>query len=738
MQQQYTQINTTWLSSLQNWFGCVTTGAKQLHLWLCGVLLMTLLLVSGSARAAETPANVNLLTNPSFEETAGAGVNEKLIPGWTLHFRGAETEPALTAAEVALIDDPAQAHSGRRCLRVSPQGRYIELHDSSITGTFPPGLYEVSMWVRGHAGTQGWFTANNLNGNNFWGVEEYWQKITFMMYRGDATTGDVNVTIGIWKPGERGQGAAPLIFIDDVRVTRLASGLADVFGDHMVLQRERPLPIWGWTKEPNQPVTVVFNGQTKTTTSNTDGRWNVTLAAMKAGGPYTLTLDGRAAAYDVMMGDVWICSGQSNMEMGVDKLHGIYATAPEVIAAANYPRIRLWHASKQFSPEPAHGYLALQDSRPFGAYQACWNPCTPQNIARGAWGGFSALGYFFGREILADQKVAIGLMQVAHGGTAIESFMSAEALLKIPREHWFIPPMSQMAADKVAIAPLPPLPDKAQPATTAYAEVLRVANAPGQGNFNYASAAYNSMLAPVEPLAVRGVLWNQGEHNGTKDYYYLEKLTAMIADWRARAHNPKLPFIITQLCNWDTEWAGPKGLFTYQLVREAQLQVSKTIPYTALAVTIDLADKVGEGMHGTGDGYGPKEIHPIRKLEVGHRNALAARALVYGEKIVSSGPIYKSFKVGKGKIRISFDSLGGGLVAHGDKLVGFSIAGADQKFVPADAVIDGKTVVVSAPDVTTPVAVRYAFAQFVDPICNLYNKEDLPASPFRTDNWPWK
>ena len=170
-------------------------------------------------------------------------------------------------------------------------------------------------------------------------------------------------------------------------------------------------------------------------------------------------------------------------------------------------------------------------------------------------------------------------------------------------------------------------------------------------------------------------------------------------------------------------------------MREAQLQVSLTVPHTALAVTIDLADKPGEGGHGT-DGYGPGEIHPIRKLEVGHRNALAARALVYGEKTVASGPIYKSCQPAGGKLRLTFDSIGGGLIVKGDKLVGFTVAGTDRKFVPAEAVIDGDTVLVSAPAVASPVAARYGYEQCVKPVCNLYNKEELPASPFRTDEWP--
>jgi sialate O-acetylesterase len=429
---------------------------------------------------------------------------------------------------------------------------------------------------------------------------------------------------------------------------------------------------------------------------------------------------------------VWLCSGQSNMEMGVDKLNGIYAQAPKVLAEANHPQIRLWHAAQQFSPQPMHNYAVRQNAY-CAEHQAAWNVCTPETIARGAWGGFSALGYFFGREIQADQKVTIGLMQVARGGTAIEAWMSAEALRTIPRERWVVAPMAQMARDKVKITPLPAVPEGLTAPTAAYAEAITAANGEKHEAYNYASACFNSLLAPVFPYALCGVLWNQGEHNAA-DRFYADKLKSLIADWRAKSRQENLPFIITQLCNWQTsDW--DKGQIRFQWIREAQLNVSRSVSNTALAVTIDLADKPGEGGHGH-DGYGPGEIHPLRKQEVGHRNALAARALVYGEKIVSSGPIYKSCRREGGKLRITFDSTGGGLIAKGDKLVGFSIAGAGRKFVPAEAAIEGGAVVLSAPAVAAPVAARYGFQQFVSPLCNLYNKEGLPASPFRTDDWP--
>jgi|GEM_PF-842903 len=690
--------------------------------WLLAVVAMIWVFANCQVLAEVTPANINLLANPSFEETAGAGANEKRVPGWNVRFRAKESEPVLTADEVAVIDDPAQAHSGRRCLRIQPQQRNLELQ-SPVTHVrfYEPGLYEISMWVRGRPGTRGFFGTYALRANNFWGVTEQWRKIAFREYfKGGSNSAPL--CVAVWKEGEREQIRDPVLYLDDVRVVRLTCGLADVFGDHMVLQRGKTVPVWGWAKDAGQKVTVTFNGQTKTATADQDGRWEIALASMPAGGPFVLELDGRPAADDVMVGDVWLCSGQSNMEMGVDKLHGIYAHAPEVLAEANHPQIRLWHAAQQFSSQSARSYVTRQNAY-MAEHQAVWNVCTPETIGRGGWGGFSALGYFFGREIQADQKVAIGLMQVAHGGTAIEAWMSAEALQKIPRDRWVIPPIAPSAAAKAAS-----LPAGVTNATAAYAEAITAANGAPPTSFNYASACFNSLAAPVFPMALCGVLWNQGEHNGS-DRCYADKLKSLIADWRTKSRQEKLPFIITQLCNWENKDAH------FQWVREAQCQVAQTVPNTALAVTIDLADQRGEGGHGT-DGYGPGEIHPIRKQEVGHRNALAARALVYGEKIVAAGPICKSCRSEDGKLRLAFDSVGGGLIAKGDKLVGFSIAGEDRRFLAAEAVIDGNTVVLSAPAVPAPVAARYGFAQFVNPLCNLYNKEDLPTVPFRTDDWP--
>jgi sialate O-acetylesterase len=371
------------------------------------------------------------------------------------------------------------------------------------------------------------------------------------------------------------------------------------------------------------------------------------------------------------------------------------------------------------------GYLTRQSNpNVHNDYQARWDVSTPEVLSRGIWGGFSAVGYFFGHDIQADQKVPVGLMMIANGGTQIESFISPEGMRAVPQKEWTVPAIPTDAEEiaKLINTPLNPQPAGMGEVSKAYAELAAgyTMGGPVTRAFNHVSSAYNSLMSPVFPMAVKGVIWYQGEHNGG-DRNYETKLKALIADWRARFNDPKLPFVVAQLPLWST----PNGGWPF--VREAQLKVAQSDPNVGLAVTLDLADKEG-------DGYGMAEIHPKKKEPVGQRMALAARAVAYGEKVTTS-PIFRAMKIEGGKAIISFDSVGSGLVAQGDKLVGFQIAGEDRKFVVADAAIVGNTVVVSSPDVSTPVAVRYAFVQAMLPVPNLYNKEGLPASPFRTDNW---
>ena len=679
-----------------------------------------------------------LLTNTSFEQGATIS-DESSLPGWQFQFRQRTDQPALTAAEVVVIDDRAQSHSGRKFLRIMPRDREIILR-SPKAKEFEPGLYEISAWLRGRPGTVGGMALDVLGANfgaGLSGLSEQWQKFSLVVYSKGVAAGEMKwpeqsqLFIAVFAPGQRGQIAEPVVDIDDVSVSRLRSGLADAFGDHMVLQRDRVVPIRGWAKDAGQKVTIAFNGQTRTAVADKDGWWEVSLEPMKAGGPFILSVDGRPASYDVMVGDVWICSGQSNMEFGVDKLHGEFKTAPEIIAKANHPQLRLWQAPKQFSPIPLRSYVQHQSAYP-ADYQAAWSVCTPTTVSRGVWGGFSAVGYYFGREIQADQKVAVGLMMIAHGGTQIESFISAEGLRGVPQEQWVVPPITKTANANLKNTPFPEVPPGVQGsaayATLAagHAKVNARQGTPDGKAFQFATSAYNGLISPIFPFAVRGVLWYQGEHNGN-DPHYEPKLKALIADWRTRFAQPELPFIIAQLPYWKTA-----ERMRWQLVREAQQRVAQTEPGTALAVTIDLHDKEG-------DGYGMGEIHPKNKLEVARRMALAARTIAYGEKVVSSGPVFRAMKSEDGRLRLQFDSIGGGLEARGGgKVIGFQVAGSDRKFVNADAVIgEGENdILVITEKGFVPVAVRYGFSQAVLPTPNLINKEGLPASPFRTDDWP--
>ncbi len=392
----------------------------------------------------------NLLANPSFEETAGDGTDEKLVPGWSLQFRAKTTDPALTAEEVSIIDDPAQAHSGKRCLRIKPAGRNIGLFSPEREKAYASGLYEVSAWVRGNRGTKGVFGTPCLNAcNNFWGVTEQWQKIRFTVYfRG----GYVHPSNSRTLLTVSAEGKAPLLYVDDLSVVRLNCGLADVFDDHMVLQRNKPVPVWGWSKDADRKIAVTFRGQTRAATADKDGRWEVTLAPMPAGGPFVLELDGRPAAYDVMLGDVLALQRavEHGNGRGQDARH-LRHRARGARRGQSSPDPPL-ACLKAVQPPACRAYLVRQDSY-LAEFQAHWNVCTPETIARGQWGGFSALGYFFGREIQADQKVAIGLMQVAHGATAIEAWMSAEALRKIPPEELTRPSLRRSSATGSRLRP---------------------------------------------------------------------------------------------------------------------------------------------------------------------------------------------------------------------------------------------------------------------------------------------
>ncbi|HEY3411996.1 MAG TPA: sialate O-acetylesterase [Armatimonadota bacterium] len=458
--------------------------------------------------------------------------------------------------------------------------------------------------------------------------------------------------------------------------------VSPMFSSHMVLQRDMKVPVWGWTT-PGARVNVIMNGSVSQAKAGADGKWEARIGPLKAGGPYSLFVTGpRSVSFeDVLVGDVWLCSGQSNMEMGI----GLVNDAQKEIAAANYPKIRLFNVAKTFNTVPQ------------STLKGEWLLCTPDNIKRGPWEGFSAAAYFFGRELNKQLNVPIGLIQSAWGGTNAESWTGAEGLAAMP----------DFAADLKLRADYNAAPAGATPP------------GPIKDNVNFPTVLYNGMISPVIPFAIKGAIWYQGEGNAGRAYQYRTLLPTMIGDWRHRWNEGRFPFLIVQLAGFMQRKAEPADDAWAEL-REAQYLTAATGKNIGIATAVDIGD--------AGD------IHPKNKQEVGRRLALVALARFCGKKVAYSGPEYRSMKIEKGAIRLTFDHVGGGLVARDGKTGGFAVAGEDRKFVWADVKVEGDTLVVSAAGVPNPVAVRYAWD--ANPETSIFNGDGLPLFPFRTDNWP--
>lgn len=634
--------------------------------------------------------------------------------------------------------------------------------------------------------------------------------------------------------------------------SRAAVRLPKLVSDNMVLQRNAPLPIWGWA-DAGEKVTVQFRGQTYAAQPGGAGKWQVTLPPLPAGGPYTMTITGKntLTVKNILLGDVWLGSGQSNMEFQNAWLK--YTDAQ--LGAADFPQIRLFTVEKDLSAVP------LADVK-----KAAWQVCTKENAYN-----FSAVGFFFARELHQKEQVPIGVILTAWGGTLIETWLSPESANKFPelkaqiagmefadfleknqRENqnkikewekqsyavdagyknnspvWHhpagdltgwrtltVPAMWEQTAlpdfdgivwlrkeftlpanfkTQTATLALGPIDDLDQTwvngtlvgSTRQYdtprqypvaagvlkpgknTVVVRVTDTGGgggiygkpeelfltdnqntklidlSGDWHYRVGAdfkqaklpappsvdvgpnsrptllYNAMIKPLIPYALKGMIWYQGESNAGRAYRYRDLFPEMITDWRQKWGQGNFPFLFVQLANFmqtdaepvESEWAE---------LREAQAR-TLAVPNTGMAVIID----IGEA----------DDIHPKNKLDVGKRLALAAQKLAYNKKVTHSGPVYRNMKVEGNKIRLTFDHAESGLLTRNNApLKGFAIAGADRKFVWADAHLEGNTVVVSSDQVKTPVAVRYAWANNPDQ-ANLYNQANLPAAPFRTDDWP--
>lgn len=631
-----------------------------------------------------------------------------------------------------------------------------------------------------------------------------------------------------------------------------------IIGDNMVLQQSPGTRVWG-TGQAAEPVTVTFAGQTVRAIADSQGRWQILLGPIKAGGPHVLTITGSNTLTfkNVLVGDVWICSGQSNMEWPL-----VNATnGTEAIAQANYPEIRLFTVQKNTATAP------LEDVK------GRWVVTTPDQV-----GQFSAVGYFFGRELYQQLKKPIGLIHTSWGGTPAEAWTSHAALASVPalkpildrheksletlpqrlqdyqrllaqweQENlhqdpgnkgealgyadpalttgdwkemklpqfietagltidgavWFrkeidLPeswtgkdltlnltaiddfdvayfnntrvgatgnetPNSYLVArryhipgalvhsgrnlvavrvfdrageggfgrtDLMSLAPVEAKETESISLAGPWSYKVELELEPknpdygsrpelsGPTNQNSPSVLYNAMIAPLTRYAIRGAIWYQGESNAGRAYQYRTLFPAMIQDWRSAWGQRTFPFYFVQLPNWrpalpesgDSDWAE---------LREAQLMTLRT-PETGMAVTIDLGDA--------------KELHPRNKVDVAKRLAAWALAETYNRKVEATGPLFDSFSIKGNKIQVKFKHGGGLKTPNGEPLRGVAIAGADQKFVWAEARIKGDSLIVWSKEVVHPVAVRYAWAD--NPVCNLHNKAGLPASPFRTDDWP--
>jgi sialate O-acetylesterase len=453
-----------------------------------------------------------------------------------------------------------------------------------------------------------------------------------------------------------------LTILGSASVASAAVKLPALFTDNMVLQREHTIPVWGWA-DKGETVTITLGDEHVTAKAGEDGKWKATLTkkleATPEGKSLEMTVKGSSGntitLKNILVGEVWVCSGQSNMEMGI----GIAKNSKAEIAAGDHPEIHLFTVPKVKATEP------LEDVK------SQWEVCTPKTLSTGGWGGFSAAAYYFGRDLQKELKVPVGLIHTSWGGT--------------PAELW---------TSKPTLA--------ANPAISSLA---------GQGEN---SRLYNGMIAPLIPFAIRGAIWYQGEANVGRGFQYRSLLAAMIRNWRTDWAEGDFPFGIVQIAPFKY---GGDGIPCAELW-EAELMTAKNVPHTGIALTMDIGEE--------------HDIHPKNKQEVGRRLALWALGTVYGQKIVYSGPIYKSMAIEGSKIKIAFDHIGGGLMSRdGKPLTEFTIAGKDMKFKPAMAEIEGSEVAVHSDAVTNPTAVRFAWHDTAVP--NLENKDGLPAAPFRTD-----
>lgn len=534
-----------------------------------------------------------------------------------------------------------------------------------------------------------------------------------------------------------------ILVIALVGTLRAEVKLPSFIADHMVLQRDVTIPIWG-AATPGEEVSVSIAGQTKTAKADANGQWLVKLDPLAASAEPSDLKVGERVIKDVLVGEVWLASGQSNMGFPLSSAHN----AEQALAAAGDPLLRFFTVQNATAAEPQNDLRGR------------WDASTPDTAK-----SFSAVAYFFARDLRAKLGVPVAILHSSWGGTPAQAWLSMEALRESPpfenhaknyeaalikhRDVVTHPEKMEAYRKNLAlwqkeIAPAfnaamkawnagpkttaKPMPARPEPANPDPMDIPSPSSRPGTP-----SVIFNAKIAPLIGYAMRGALWYQGEANASSGIEYRTLLPRLIGDWRKRWGQGDFPCLVVQLAAWDMD-KNPAPLHQWPWLREAQSMTIQSVPNTALAVAIDVGD--------------PADVHPKGKEPVGQRLALAARKLAYGEtQLVASGPLFREAKAEGATMRVTFVETGSGLtigqapwLAKGDmawpqdKLIGFSLAGEDHEWHDAEAKIEGDSVIVSSPTVAQPIAVRYAWAN--SPRCNLYNREGLPAVPFRSDDWP--
>lgn len=484
--------------------------------------------------------------------------------------------------------------------------------------------------------------------------------------------------------------------------------LPAVFGSNMVLQRNLPVPVWGFSA-PMETVTVAINGQQLRTVASAAGHWRVTLEPMKEGGPFDMTVSGgnTLRLTNILIGEVWLASGQSNISFELEK----DSDGRNAIAASTLPNIRLFTVKRVLSD------TLLDD------VQGRWQECSPS-----VSGDFSAVAFYYGRMLYDSLRIPIGIIHSSWGGTAAEGWMPRSVL---ENDQDFLPIIQRWKEDSISFPSkfqafnekLPAMTEQwkkdSVEAVSLGRALPRKPTAPrGPGHRDTPCGQYNGMLHPLIPFAMRGVIWYQGEGNASRAHQYRRLFPALITTWRSLWGQGEFPFYYVQLPNLDRQPEPSRS--GWAELREAQL-MTLSVPNTGMAVTIDVGD--------------PKDLHPTNKRPVGERLARIALAQTYGKKIAYAAPRMKDVRFNSATVHIEFESTNEVLTVKGGKeLLGFTVASNDKKFVPATAVLKGNTVVVSSPLVKNPAAVRYAWAD--DPRCNLFTRSGLPVGPFRSDAWP--